>query len=228
MNKYLAGALLAMTIYAVLSTRTCNAERQHSAAIESNAGAKDDTLHYLQLKTGQQLATIAAQEGTIAEIKATAAATIQDREQKLDLKAKQLEGAQDLVVQLQIKFSDTVKKLHHGDTIGVVDHHEQYNDFHETIRQDSTTGRTTVDVTDTPTVPLHLTEYTAKITLWKELTHPLQQPKHYVGAYSDNCNARVTGLESVLIVKEHPKTLSTLEAVGIGLLGGLLLHNIVH
>jgi hypothetical protein len=196
--------------------------------VENNAKAKDDTLISFKLKNGQQAAKIQAQEGTIAEIMATDDAVIKDRETKLGLKESELEGAQDAYVELQISFTDSLKRVHRGDTIAIADHKDSFNNFHEVIKQDSTTGKLTIAVNDTPIVPLHLTEYSPKKSFIKKITHPFQPAVHMVSAYSDNRNAKITGLESVLVVKEQPKTIPIIEAIAAGLIGGLLLHTIIH
>jgi hypothetical protein len=181
-----------------------------------------DSLHQIRTKAGILVAVTKAQEGAISELKATNGAIIADRETKLNLKDKQLEGAQNVIAKMRIQFKDLVNMTRRHDTVETVDHVDSNNAFHAVVTED-TAGRRTIHVVDTPTVDLHLTEYISKWNILK----PFADPVHYVSAYSDNCEARITGLESVLVVKEKRKPVKTLVTIGIGFAAGLLIHNLI-
>lgn len=216
MNKYLIALCVIFATYGVIITSKWNSEHQSKSAIEDNIKATRDSLKDFVTKDGIHGAVIRAQEGTIQELKATAGAEIKDREDKLGLKDKQIEGLQNVVVKLHVSFDDYVNTTRHHDTVATVDHKSEYNVFHQVITEDSA-GKQTSHVDDTTIVPLHITEYTQKKNIFSDKVHT-------VSAYSDNCEAKITGLESVLVIKEKPRIWGNAKALGIGIAAGFVIH----
>lgn len=215
-------AIVCLLAYAMVSTITCNGLKASRSRVEDNASSLRDSLHQFVTKAGILTAYTKAQEGTITELKATNGAIVEDREIKLNLKDRQIEGAQNVIAKMSIEFKDLVNMTRRGDTVETVDHVDSNNAFHAVVTED-TAGARTIHVTDTPTVDLHLTEYQSKWNILK----PLADPTHYIGAYSNNCEVRITGLESVLVIKEKQKAVRTIVTIGLGVAAGLFMHTLL-
>lgn len=234
MHKYYLSALAICLAWAIISTNTCSFQRKSNAVIESNAKSLKDTLKQIRTKAGILVAVTKSQEGTIAELKVTNAAIINDRKVKTDLKDKQIEGAQDVNAQLQSKYvaavDTTVRPNTHGDdTVETASACDSNSSLDIVITEDSLTGKRTLHAIDTTNIDLHLTEFTTQWNIRKPFKKPgpFASPEHNVSAYSNNKKAKITGLESVLVVKEKPRVMRTIEAAGLGVLAGLVIHSFI-
>lgn len=196
----------------MFSIRTCQSEKSNRESVEQNITALNDTIKYHKDKEGIMHAAILAQEGTINDLAATTQAALDSTSKRLQIAKGDIEGYQKTVA--QIKNNVVVKTVTVHDTVNFTYQDENTNEtgtiIHDTLHEQLTM-----------TVPITLTEYSKRKNLFAPTLH-------YIDGSSSNENAKITGLESVLVVKEKPKAMRTIEAVGIGFLVGLIIHSVIH
>lgn len=195
----------------ILSIRTCQSEKGSRESVEHNIAALSDTIRYHKDREGVLHAAILAQQGTIKDLQATTEHCLDSTSKRLQIAKREIEGYQQAITAVKgnvltktVMVHDTVKFAYKDSSIT-----ETGSIVHDTLHENYTV-----------TVPVTLTEYSHR----KNLFAP---ELHYVDGYSQNPNARITGLKSVLVVKGKPRVWRIAEAVGIGFACGLVVHGFI-
>ena len=205
-------ACLVLLVFCILSVRTCQSERVSRDSIEQNIAALSDTIRYHKDREGALHATILAQQGSLNDLEATTEHCLDSASKRLQIAKRDIDGYQKIIA--QVRGNLEVKTVTVHDTIQFA-----YKD--SGITETGKIVHDTLHEAYTVTVPITLTEYSKRKNLFAPTLH-------YVDGYSQNPNARITGLQSVMVVKEKPKTWSVIEALGIGLAFGLVVHGFIH
>jgi hypothetical protein len=221
LTKYLAIACLLSLAGLFVSISTCNKEMTSRQVEENNVAASRDTIRMKTDKEGNLHATIEAQAGTIKEMQGQAVLDLDSASKLLQVKQNKIEGLQKVNARLVQNYSALVDNTKHGDTVSTVTHESPFNEFTEVRTIDSATGQETAHIADTSIVPITLVETVKGDGFFRPQLH-------FVDGSSANKAVKITGLSSVLIVKEKPKVIRAVEVFGIGLLTGIVIHTFVH